>query len=296
MGQGDATLIRSPTGQVALIDAGPAHSADSPGIGDHLRRLAVDRIDLLVASHNHADHIGGVPEVLGIVPVRFFMDNGIPHTTLTYRRMLEAMLEADVPLLEPERRTIDLGAVVLEILPPPGDEALGHNDNSVGVVLRYGDFRATFAGDAEETLWGYWLRTTPEALEPVHVHKASHHGSRNGDIPEAIERLRPEWVVVSAGRGNRYGHPHAEALALYRSVGARVVTTARAGSITVRVAPDAEFAVEGVNAGAVREEALDSGGLGSGCGEGGLPWTLVAFPDYHCLSQGFTRFTERIER
>ena len=247
MGQGDATLIRAPSGQVVLIDAGPAHAGDAPGIAEHLHRLAVEQVDLLIASHNHADHIGGVPEVLKTVPVGLFLDNGIPHTTATYRRMLQALVEADVPLLEPERRSIEMGEAVLEILPPPGDEGLGHNDNSVGVVLRYGDFRATFAGDAEAALWRHWLRELPRALGPVDVHKASHHGSRNGDTPEAMERLGPRLVVVSAGRNNRYGHPHAEALALYRAAGARILTTAEAGSITVRATPDGGFLVDGMD-------------------------------------------------
>jgi competence protein ComEC len=238
VGQGDAALIEVPTGQRVLIDAGPGRE-----IVEHLRRLAVDTIDLFVASHNHADHIGGAAAVLRAFPVRFFMDNAVPHTTRTYRRLLEVLHEVDVPLLEPERRTITLGDSALEILPPPGDPALDQNDNSVGVVLRFGKFRATFAGDAQRVLWRHWLETLPEAIARVHVHKASHHGSRNGDISAALERLRPRLVVVSAGWGNQYGHPHAQALARYAVVEAEVRLTGTDGTVEVSAERDGSFRV-----------------------------------------------------
>jgi competence protein ComEC len=238
VGQGGAVLLQAPTGQNVLIDAGRGAR-----VVESLRGLGVEALDLLVASHNHADHIGGAPAVLRAFPVGLFMDNGIVHTTATYERLLDALEEADVPLLEPERRTVALGDGALEFLPPRGDPALGHNDNSLGVVLEWGAFRATFPGDAESSLWGFWVEGFPDLLVPVRVHLASHHGSRNGDTFEALSRLRPDLVVVSAGRGNRYGHPHAEALELYSTVGARVLTTADCGTITVKAARDGTFAV-----------------------------------------------------
>ncbi len=239
VGQGDAALVRAPGGQTLLVDAGP-----NDRVVEHLERLGVERIDLFIASHNHADHIGGAAAVVRAFPVRFVMDNAIPHTTVTYRRWLEALAEADVPLLEPERRSIELGEARLEIVPPPGDPALGHNDNSVGVLLEYGEFRAFFGGDAEGPLWDWWVAEHPELLPPVQVHKASHHGSRAGDTAEGLARLRPRVVVVSAGRENQYGHPHAAALALYDGVGAEVRTTAEEGTITVLARSDGSFVIE----------------------------------------------------
>jgi competence protein ComEC len=238
VGQGDAVVIRAPTGQHVVIDAGPDDS-----IVNQLIRLEVDTVALFIASHNHADHIGGAVALLRNFPVRLFMDNGVPHTTLTYRNLLETLSALAVPLLEPERRVIGLGEAVLEILPPIGDPALGHNDNSIGVLLRFGEFRASFTGDAEARLWRYWLDEMPEALSSVHVHKASHHGSRAGDTAEALAFLRPELVVVSAGRENPFGHPHQEAMALYRSVGATTLITAEHGTITVRARASGLFDV-----------------------------------------------------
>jgi competence protein ComEC len=233
VGQGDAALLRFPPGRDVLIDAGRG-----AGVAELLTELGVDTLELVIASHNHADHIGGMEAVLRQFPARYFMDNGVPHTTLTYRRMLETLRELKIPLLEPERRTIQVGEGRMEILPPPGEETLGHNDNSVGVMVEYGDFRASFAGDAEEYLWLHWLETFPEALAPVHLHKASHHGSRNGDILEALQRLQPELVVISAGRDNQYGHPHPEALDRYVWAGAAVKVTTQSGTIHIRAFSD----------------------------------------------------------
>jgi len=238
VGQGDAILIEEPSGRRVLIDAGPAGR-----VADTLQAMGVEELDLFIASHNHADHIGGAAVVIRTIPVRFVMDNGVPHITLTYQRMLEAMREHDVPLLEPEGRTVQFGEATLHILPPPGDPALGHNDNSVGVILRFGRFQAMFAGDAEGHLWHHWLETLPEPLPAVDLHKASHHGSRNGDIAEALAVLQPRVVLIGAGRNNRFGHPHPEALALYEEVGAQVFSTAERGRIGVRVQPDGSFQV-----------------------------------------------------
>ena len=238
VGQGDAVLIEEPSGRRVLIDAGPAGR-----VADTLQAMGVEALDLFIASHNHADHIGGAAAVIRTIPVRFVMDNGVPHITLTYQRMLEAMREHDVPLLEPEGRTVRFGQATLHILPPPGDPALGHNDNSVGVILRFGRFQAMFAGDAEGHLWHHWLETLPEPLPAVDLHKASHHGSRNGDIAEALAVLQPQVVLIGAGRNNRFGHPHPEALALYEEVGAQVFSTAERGRIGVRVQPDGSFQV-----------------------------------------------------
>jgi len=228
VGQGDAVLIEGPTGERVLIDTGPGQ-----GVVDALARLGVDSLDLMILSHNHADHIGGATAVLNAIPVRHVMENGVPHTTVTYRTLLATLIELDIPVLEPERRTISLGAATLEILPPPGDESLGHNDNSIGVLLRHGAFSATFAGDAERALWEHWIEEFPDLIVPVQLHKASHHGSRNGDTPEALALLVPELVVVSASAGNSYGHPHPEALQRYQAVDAEVLLTSEEGTISI---------------------------------------------------------------
>src|SRR3954469_12916251 len=117
VGQGDAALIISPEGKRILIDAG--HSEDA--VAFILRNAGIDTIDLVVASHAHADHIGGMPAVLSSLVVRAYVDNGIPYTTGIYARTLSALENAQgLQYLQAKDRTITVGSVTLRILPPPG--------------------------------------------------------------------------------------------------------------------------------------------------------------------------------
>lgn len=239
VGQGDAVLIRAPTGQVVLYDAGQ----DPTRVRDALRREGISAIDLIVASHAHADHIGGLAAVVEALPVRFFMDNALPATTQTYERLMRALFERDVALLEPGARTLTLGEVRLIFLPMPQQPSWGQNDNSVGLIVEYGEFRATLLGDSEPRQQAWWLQHAAELLTPVTVHKSSHHGSRNGDTDAMMRRLQPELVVIGVGEGNRYGHPHPEGLARYAAVGAVVLRTDQQGTVVVLAEPDGSYQV-----------------------------------------------------
>lgn len=226
VGQGDAILVRSPEGRTALIDAGPSDPVPA------LRELGVERLDLVVATHGHADHIGGMDEVLRAFPVGSYMDNGTPHTTATWSRLAELLrARTDIRYLEASPRTLTLGSVRLEVLPLPDDEELEQNDRSVVLVLRYGRFAALLTGDAEVPAV---TRLVHAGVVPdVAVLKGAHHGSRNGVTRAFLRAARPEVVVLSLGAGNSYGHPHPEALEAYRHVTPEIYRTDRHGRITV---------------------------------------------------------------
>lgn len=237
VGQGDAILIQSPSGQNAVYDGGP----NGASLLARVNQLKVGKIDLVIASHNHADHISGLAGVLERFRPRFYMDNGIPATTLTYQGVLLAGQRAGSQLLEPTARRLSMGDVVLQVLPPPGNPGWEQNDNSIGIIVEYGEFRLSLAGDAQQREWAWWLASHSNLLRAVHVHKASHHGSRNGDSGGAIERLAPKTVIVGVGATNAYGHPDPEALLLYRNAtvyrtdlhGTVVVEADRSGRYTV---------------------------------------------------------------
>lgn len=238
-GQADAVLIRTDAGDAALYDGG---LDDGRALG-YLERIGVEHINVLIASHDHADHIGGFPAIIERYEPPYYMDNGIEHTTRTYERVLDALEEADTQLLEAEARTLSLGDVELRIVPPPAEPDRGHNNNSVGVIVEYGAFRASLTGDAEPELFEWWRENHRDAFPDVHVHKASHHGSVNGDDETSMEMLQPETVVVSCGAGNRYGHPHDEALALYAARGADVYRTDQHGTVRVEANPDGTYEI-----------------------------------------------------
>jgi beta-lactamase superfamily II metal-dependent hydrolase len=234
VGQGDAVLVSAPDRRTALIDAG----LEAPLAA--LRAAGVEQVDLLVSTHPHADHIGGMRDVLSALPVRFYMDNGQAHTTATYRNLL-ATLErrTDVAYLAAEPRTVSLGSVALEVLPLPPLE-VAHNNRSIGIVLRFGAFLAFLSGDSEveELEWFLARGVVPD----VTLLKAAHHGSDDAVTDAFLARARPEVVVISVGE-NDYGHPHRRALAAYGAYAGAIYRTDLDGAVTVRGYEDGRFEV-----------------------------------------------------
>jgi competence protein ComEC len=239
VGQGDGVLIQSPSGQNVVYDGGE----NPERMRDYLAGLGITEVGLVIASHNHADHIGGLASVLRAYPPPFVMDNGLPATTQSYAGFLDAAATAGSQLLEPTQRRIQLGDAALQIIEPPGIPAWEHNDNSIGVVVEYGAFRLSLNGDAEEREWAWWLTHLTDLFGAVHVHKASHHGSVNGDTAAGISKLSPEVVIVSAGAGNSYGHPDAQALRLYSDAGATVYRSDVNGTIIVEADASGAYTV-----------------------------------------------------
>lgn len=239
VGQGDGVLIQSPTGQNVVYDGGER----SGRMRDYLAANGISSVGLAIASHNHADHVGGLPVVLRALKPPYYLENGIAASTQTHARVLEAAAAAGSQLLEPTVRRVTMGKVSLMVVPPPGIPDWDQNDNSVALVAAYGTFRLSMAGDAEPREWAWWRTHQAEWLKPVQVHKASHHGSINGDTAEGIAALSPEVVVVSAGAGNSYGHPDRAALDLYTNAGARVYRTDINGTVIVEAQSTGTYTV-----------------------------------------------------
>ena len=232
VGQGDAAIIQE-GGHTAIIDAGPS------GIGVFLTTFHIDTIDLVIASHPHADHIGGMPELLQSHVVRFYLDNGIPHTTAIYRRTLDAVRASGAQYLNATNRTITLGAAQLHVLAPPPNTTI--NNGSVGILIEYGQFRALFTGDSEQEELRYWLASG--AIPHVNVLKVAHHGSPNGTSADWIATSKPQAVVISVGAGNSYGHPSPFVVAAWENAGARVYRTDRDGTVFVVANEDGSFVI-----------------------------------------------------
>ena len=228
VGQGDAVLLQAPEGQTALIDAGRGGD-----IVPLLRELGVEQIDIMVATHPHADHIGGMAGVIESIPVRFFMDNGAPHTTATYRGLIAALqARPGITYLEATPRTISLGSATLEVLPLLPRGTTEHNDRSIALVLRFGDFTALLSGDSEVRQLTHLvgLGVVPELT----LLKAAHHGSDNGFTWGFLQAARPRVVVISVGRNNSYGHPRRAALEAYAATARETFRTDLHGHLQVR--------------------------------------------------------------
>lgn len=232
VGQGDAVFMRFPSGNTVLYDGG----RNATTVASYLAGLGVTQLDVVIASHADADHIGGLAEVIERFNPTYFVDNGIPGTTQTYENLLYTLLASDTQTIDPSTtsaRRINLGDASINILPIPGITSWDQNDNSVGIIVTYGAFNAAFLGDSGPRQQGWWLTNHRNLLPNVDVYKASHHGSQNGDGIDMMNALDPEIVVISVSATNSYGHPSQQALSLYALAGAQVYRTDTQGTITV---------------------------------------------------------------
>ena len=255
VGQGDAVLVQAPEGQTALIDAGRGD------IVPLLREMGVSQIDLMVATHPHADHIGGMARVIESIPVRFFMDNGEPHTTATYRGLIAALqARPEITYLEATPRTISLGSATLEVLPLLPRGTTEHNDRSISLVLRFGDFTALLSGDSEVRQLTHLVGLG--AVPALTLLKAAHHGSDNGFTWSFLQAARPRVVVISVGR-NSYGHPRREALDAYAATARETFRTDLLGHLQVRGYGDGSYVVvQGAQVASARTGGPTRGGAG----------------------------------
>lgn len=231
VGQGDAVLIRSPEGKTALVDAGP-----SSRIVEQLREQGVEALDLVVVSHHHLDHYGGMSAVVRAFRPRVFLDADSPHMTPAYLALLERIRERGITTIRagPRARKIELGSVTITVFPQAPTNEKEENNNSVGLRVEFGRFSALLTGDSERAERRWWIRHAPELCADVDVLKLAHHGSRNGTDSAWLGLTRPRLAVASLGRNNPFGHPHPETLALLASLGIPLSRTDEAGSILIQ--------------------------------------------------------------
>lgn len=214
VGQGDAALLEIAGGQKVLIDSGPS---EAPTV-ELLRRLGVKRLDLVIATHPHEDHIGRMRDIVRQFEVGEFWDSGFVHPTRTYREMLEEIKRRGCKLLLPRRGyRRQLGPASIEVLHP--SEPLPDEANNASLVIKvtYGAHSFLFTGDAELPAWREILSSASRDELRADVMKAAHHGSSNGISEEILEAVQPSAVIISCGMGNDYHHPHPRTIKLLAS-------------------------------------------------------------------------------
>lgn len=232
VGQGDAILVQAPGGKTALVDAGDGGT----DVVAMLRARGVDHLDLVVATHPHADHVGGMKAVIEAFPPRLYLDSGQAHGTATYEALAATIEARDLAYqVAHTGSTIQLGAEATIDVLLPGDTLLRDtrsdlNSNSVVLRLRHGSDCFLFTGDAEEPTES---RLLDQGLGACQVLKVAHHGSAYATGDRFLAAVQPKVALVSAGAGNRYGHPAPGALSRLQSAGATVYRTDRDGSIVV---------------------------------------------------------------
>jgi competence protein ComEC len=220
VGQGDCALLRLPDGSAALVDAGgaPDGGAD-PGARDvvpYLRDLGVRRLALVFASHPHPDHVLGLAAVAGAFPLERVFSNGDPGGGEA-----AAILAGLAPVTLAPGERLERAGVVFEV--SGGDRAgLAGNDASLVLRVRHGDTAFLFPGDVEEAGERAAIERGGLAADVV---KIPHHGSRTSSSAAFVAATHARFAVAGVAAANRYGFPHAEAVARWRAAGAEVLRT-----------------------------------------------------------------------
>jgi competence protein ComEC len=239
IGQGDATLLRTPAGLTALIDGGPHDS----NIVSKLRSAGVEAIDVMVLTHSQEDHAGGLAAVLKAMPVRVLLDGGGSEplggdsepldggTSDPLHTSIVALARSRGTRIVPARAgtTLHLGRLRIAVLSPegPGIKGADPNQTSVVALASYGSLDLLLTADAESDV------TLPLTLPDVELLKVAHHGSGDTGLKALLERVHPEVAVIEVGAGNRYGHPDPDTLATLERFVPTVRRTDRDGEVTV---------------------------------------------------------------
>jgi competence protein ComEC len=235
VGQGDAVLITSPTGKTVLVDGGPSEAGEA--LADFIARRTSAPLDLVLLTHRHADHLGGLAAVIRRQGARLFMDAPFPHPSPAYDALLRVLEDKGIAVRNATAgRAIDLGGGArLVLLGPPAPAITGTrsdvNANSVVARLEHGQVRMLLTGDAEVASERWLLHAGVDVR--ASVLKVAHHGSRYSSSAAFVRAVAPSIAIVSCGTGNVYHHPHAATVQRLLRLGVRVLRTDRDGTVTV---------------------------------------------------------------
>lgn len=234
VGQGDCLLLRSPTGRTLLVDAGgswnPRFDVGERQVAPYLWRVGIRRLDALLLTHAHFDHVGGAGFLLGAFDFDEVWEGPAVRGSPSWWRLDGVLRRAEIA-----RRTVFRGVemewdgVELRVLAPAPERPARRvrNEDSVVVLARLGEVAFLLTGDVE----GEAEDRLP--LGPVLVVKVPHHGSRSSSAPRFVESTRPRVAVVSLGARNPFGYPHPEVVQRYREAGALLMRTDLDGTVGV---------------------------------------------------------------
>lgn len=225
VGQGDCTFIDYGNYEV-LIDAGTKDHGDT--VVKDIKPYVDGKLDLVIATHTDADHIGGLGDVFKAFQVGEVIDNGDSADTSAYKSFKTAVQnEPDCTEIPDDNMTINIGNGAEIKIIETGDNNGSENANSVVTLLKYKNVNALFAGDMTENV----EKNNLSKFGDIDVFKASHHGSKTSNSAEFLSVIKPEYVVVSAGEGNSYGLPSKETLQRFFNEGATVFGTFKSSTI-----------------------------------------------------------------
>ena len=240
VGQADAALLQY-KGQHMLVDTGDVDGR--PALVQRLKEKGVHTLDVVLISHPHGDHLGGMAALFDQFHIKQIYDNGQESRTAMYKNYVKNIVRKKISYKALKRgdKVTFADDVVCHVLWPSAEGAAAMtasesgrtNNQSVVCKIAFGSFSVLFTGDAQREAEEQILRHARRNDLKATILKAGHHGSKTSSSPAFIEAVRPEAVVVSCGAGNSYGFPHTAVLAALKKQKADVYRTDRDGAISV---------------------------------------------------------------
>lgn len=207
VGQGDATLIVS-DGHAMLIDAGENDKGSK--VWSYLKNQGINELDYVIGTHPDSDHIGGMDVILYKFDCKNVFMPDYTKDTKTYDDVIKVAQNKNYKIKSVKAGdTYSLGKASFTVI-APNKKYEDSNNSSIGIILTYGEKSFLFTGDAEEEAEKDILANGIDIK--ADVYKAGHHGSRTASCDEFLEKVKPEYIVISCGEDNKYGHPHAAIL------------------------------------------------------------------------------------
>ena len=234
VGQGDSTFIELPNDEVMLIDAGENEYSEI--IDNYISNLGYERIDYVIGTHPHSDHIGGMEDIINSYDIgKVYMPKASSNTK-TYLNLLQSIKNKGLKIDTGKSgvNIIDEGNLKIDIIAPVKDSYDDLNNYSVVVKLAYGNNSFIFMGDAEKKVENEIMDNVKDSSYlRSDVIKVGHHGSGTSSGMDFLKAVQPKYAIVSVGKDNKYGHPHKNILEDYRDIGANIYRTDEMGNIIV---------------------------------------------------------------
>lgn len=229
VGQGDSIFIHTPDDNTILIDGGETTQGEN--VLNFLKKHGIEYLDVVVATHPHSDHIGGLVTVIENMDIGSIYMPKVIHNTKTFEKLVLAVKEKELKF-KPAYAGVDipLDDIKACFIAPEEKETYEDLNNSSAVLrLTYGDISFLFAGDAEAESEASML-ASGQNLQ-AQVLKVGHHGSSSSTTEEFLNAVSPKYAIISCGKENKYGHPHEETIELLEEFGVSIHRTDIEGTI-----------------------------------------------------------------